>query len=218
MCDARLSPNGSNITKWKRLHKSASDIQFSLIRKKIQRRIDHFLGSQPTFFNRNYFKVGTRESGGRFLEKRNGPLTRDDDVDKGSGGERFHGRSSAVCCCICDFHWSNIDQVTAPKAAFLRFHFDTLSTTFTCVFWSLDVDYEQITGCKSCPRRSIQEEYCWGALGDHAKWPWWAGQVNTAVNFINVLNKHTDESYRKEDMQKGRFHTIKKNKGVVPYP
>ena len=35
-------------------------------------------------FSPNLFKVQTRESGGRFFEKRNGPLTRDDDVDKGS--------------------------------------------------------------------------------------------------------------------------------------
>ena len=174
--------------------------------------------SQLGSFSTRPVKWETRESWSRLFEKRNGPLTRDDGIDKGSGGEIFRGRSSAVCCCICDFHWSNIDQVTAPKAAFLRFHFDTLSTTFTCVLWSLDVDYERFIGCKSCPRRSIQEEYCRGALGDHAKWPWWAARYNTAVDFINVLNKRTDESYLKVSMQKKRFHTIKKNKGVVPYP
>ena len=43
-------------------------------------------------------------------------------------------------------------------------------------------------------------------------------RYNTAIDFIDGLDEHTDESNRKEDTQTGRFHTIKKNKGVVPYP
>ena len=119
----------------------------------------------------------TRGSWARFFEKLIGPLTRDDAIDEGSGGEGVWLARSSVCHCIFDFYWSNGDQVIVPKAAFLRFHFGTLSTTFTCVFWSLGVGYERITGRKSCPRRSSQAESSKEALGEHPRWPWGAGQV-----------------------------------------
>ena len=41
-------------------------------------------------------------------------------------------------------------------------------------------------------------------------------KYNLAIDFINLLKKRTDESYRKVDMTKRRFHIIKKNQGVVP--
>jgi len=41
-------------------------------------------------------------------------------------------------------------------------------------------------------------------------------KYNLAMDFINVLKKRTEESYLKVGMKKGRFHIIKRNKGVVP--